>query len=203
MILNLFTLTSEILYLYFLLKETILIKSKKQKIFLICGICFSIMCSGAIFESTIFKYLLLTLFLYLSLKLVDRHTSISVLFTITFILLYKFIIEILTVFSLYEILDVNIIIIIQPIPDTTTINAQVVFTIGGVTTTTYPFLNCDCTSILASQVRTRTRYKTRVSTTVGTGVFKYIGDCRLPCKASVDAQSIPLPTVAPATNTPN
>lgn len=95
------------------------------------------------------------------------------------------------------------IILAQPIPDTTTINAQVVFTIGGVTTTTYPFLNCDCTSILASQVRTRTRYKTRVSTTVGTGVFKYIGDCRLPCKASVDAQSIPLSTVAPATNTPN
>ena len=95
------------------------------------------------------------------------------------------------------------IILAQPIPDTTTISAQVVFTIGGVTTTTYPFLNCDCTSILASQVRTRTRYKTRVSTTVGTGVFKYIGDCRLPCKASVDAQSIPLPTVAPATNTPN
>ena len=112
MIINLFTLTSEILYLYFLLKQTIIIKSKKQKILLICGICFSIMCSGAIFESTIFKYLLLTLFLYLSLKLVDRHTSISVLFTITFILLYKFIIEILTVFSLYEILDVNIIIII-------------------------------------------------------------------------------------------
>lgn len=95
------------------------------------------------------------------------------------------------------------IILAQPIPDTTTINAQVVFTIGGVTTTTYPFLNCDCTPILASQVRTRTRYKTRVSTTVGTGVFKYIGDCRLPCKASVDAQNIPLPTVAPATNTPN
>ena len=95
------------------------------------------------------------------------------------------------------------IILAQPIPDTTTINAQVVFTIGGVTTTTYPFLNCDCTPILANQVRTRTRYKTRVSTAVGTGVFKYIGDCKLPCKASVNAQSIPLPTTTPATNTPN
>lgn len=95
------------------------------------------------------------------------------------------------------------IILAQPIPDTATITAQVVFTIGGVTTTTYPFLNCDCTPILASQVRTRTRYKTRVSTAVGTGVFKYIGDCKLPCKASVNAQSIPLPTTTPATNTPN
>lgn len=95
------------------------------------------------------------------------------------------------------------IILAQPIPDTTTINAQVVFTIGGITTTTYPFLNCDCTPILASQVRTRTRYKTKVSTTVGTGVFKYIGDYRLPCNASVDAQSIPFPTVAPTTNTPS
>ncbi len=95
------------------------------------------------------------------------------------------------------------IILAQPIPDTATITAQVVFTIGGVTTTTYPFLNCDCTPILASQVRTRTRYKTRVSTAVGTGVFKYIGDCKLPCKDSVNAQSIPLPTTTPATNTPN
>ena len=89
------------------------------------------------------------------------------------------------------------IILAQPIPNTATINAQVVFTIGGVTATTYPFLNCDCTPILASQVRTRTRYKTRVSTAVGTGVFKYIGDCKLPCKASVNAQSIPHPTTTP------
>ena len=94
------------------------------------------------------------------------------------------------------------IVLVQSIPESATINAPVVFSIGG-GATQYPFLNCDCTPILASQVRTRTRYKTRVSTTVGTGVFKYIGDCRLPCKASVDAQSIPLPTVAPATNTPN
>lgn len=94
------------------------------------------------------------------------------------------------------------IILAQPIPDTTTINAQVVFTIGGVTTTTYQFLNYDCTPIFASQVRTRTRYKTRVSTTIGTGVFKYIGNCKLPCNASIDAQSIPIPTTTPTTNTP-
>ena len=92
------------------------------------------------------------------------------------------------------------IILAQPIPDTTTINAQVVFTIGGVTTTTYPFLNCDCTPILASQVRTRTRYKTRVSTTVGTGVFKYIGKCKLPCNPDTAIQSLPVAT--PTTPTP-
>ena len=95
------------------------------------------------------------------------------------------------------------IILAQPIPDTTTINAQVVFSIGGVTTTTYPFLNCDCTPILASQVRTRTRYKTRVNTSVGTGVFKYIGDCKLPCNATTVVQSIPIPTTLATTPTVN
>lgn len=72
------------------------------------------------------------------------------------------------------------IVLAQSIPATTTINAQVVFTIDG-GTTQYPFLNCDCTSVYASQVRTRRIYPTRVSTAVDTGVFKYVGKCKLPC----------------------
>lgn len=68
------------------------------------------------------------------------------------------------------------IVIAQSIPDTTTINAPVVFTIGG-GTTTYPFLNRDCTPIYASQIRTRKLYPTRVNTAVEEGVFKYIGNC--------------------------
>ena len=65
------------------------------------------------------------------------------------------------------------IVLAQAIPDETTINAPVVFTIGE-GTTTYPFVNCDCTPIYASQVRTRRIYPTRVNTAVETGVFKYI-----------------------------
>ena len=82
------------------------------------------------------------------------------------------------------------IVLAQAIPEATTINAPVVFTIGD-GTVQYPFLNCDCTPIYASQVRTRTLYSTRVNTAVNTGVFKYIGKCKLPNNATTIAQSIP------------
>lgn len=98
------------------------------------------------------------------------------------------------------------IIFAQSLPASTTINAPVVFSIGG-GATQYPFLNCDCTPILASQIRTRTKYKTKVSTAVGTGVFKYVGNCCLPSNSTTTLQSIPAPTTTtpatPATNTPS
>ena len=97
------------------------------------------------------------------------------------------------------------IVFAQSIPPSATINAQVVFSIGG-GTTQYPFVNCDCTPILASQIRTRKKYKTRVSTAVGTGIFKYIGKNCLPSNSITTIQSIPVATSTttptPATNTP-
>lgn len=98
------------------------------------------------------------------------------------------------------------IVFAQSVPASATINAPVVFSIGG-GATQYPFLNCDCTPILASQIRTRRKYKTRVSTAVSSGVFKYIGKCCLPSNSTTVLQSIPAPTTAaaPATtaNTPS
>ncbi|MDE6946564.1 MAG: hypothetical protein K2P14_05205 [Anaeroplasmataceae bacterium] len=87
------------------------------------------------------------------------------------------------------------IVIAQSIPTATTINAPVVFTIGT-GTTQYPFVNCNCTPIYASQVRTRRLYSVRVNTAVNSGVFKYIGKCCLPNSATTTAQSIPV-TPAP------
>lgn len=87
------------------------------------------------------------------------------------------------------------IVFAQSIPTATTINAPVVFSIGA-GTTEYPFVNCDCTPIYASQVRTRTKYKVRVNTAVNTGVFKYIGNCCLPSNATTVAQSIPVTPTA-------
>lgn len=93
------------------------------------------------------------------------------------------------------------IVLAQSIPATTTINAPVVFTIGT-ETTQYPFVNCDCTPVLASQVRTRRVYPTRVNTAVNSGVFKYIGKYPLPCRATVAAGSIPTSaTTAPTVTT--
>ena len=97
------------------------------------------------------------------------------------------------------------IVFAQSIPASATINAPVVFSIGG-GATQYPFLNCDCTPILASQIRTRRKYKTKVSTAVSTGVFKYIGNCCLPSNSTTVVQSIPVTTTTtptPATNTPS
>lgn len=92
------------------------------------------------------------------------------------------------------------IVLAQTIPTTATINAPVVFTIGT-DTTQYPFINCNCTPILASQVRTRRLYSTRVNTAISSGVFKYIGKYPLPCNGGANALSLPLTTtVTPSGN---
>lgn len=83
------------------------------------------------------------------------------------------------------------VILAQSIPDETTINAPVVFTIGT-GTVQYPFVNNDCTPILASQVRTRRVYRTKVNTGVNDGVFKYVGDCCLPSNSTTVVDSIPV-----------
>ena len=60
-------------------------------------------------------------------------------------------------------------------PDTTTINAPVVITIGA-GTTAYPLTDCNCAQATAESIHTRTRYATRVETSAtGTGTFKYFG----------------------------
>lgn len=93
------------------------------------------------------------------------------------------------------------VVIAQPIPVATTITAPVVFTIGT-DTTQYPFTNCDCTPVYASQVRTRRLYSVRVNTAVGTGVFKYIGKCKLPCPTATIPTGLPIPADAVAPVTP-
>lgn len=70
------------------------------------------------------------------------------------------------------------IVVAQPLPDTTTINAPVVITIGG-GPVQYPLVNRCCKPILAKAIRTRYKYSTCVETTTDTGVFKLLGD--LPC----------------------
>ncbi len=55
------------------------------------------------------------------------------------------------------------IVVAQTLPDTTTIVAPVVITIGD-DTTAYPLLNCDCTTVYACSINTRTRYSVKVNT---------------------------------------
>lgn len=88
------------------------------------------------------------------------------------------------------------IVIAQAIPATATINMPVAFSIGGVTTTVYPFVRCNCSQITACGIRTRTRYSTIVSTTATGGVFKSLGG--ISCCPNNTLQSLPVPTTAVA-----
>lgn len=92
------------------------------------------------------------------------------------------------------------IIIAQNIPTTATIATPVAFSIGGDTTTVYPFVRCDCSQVTACAIRTRTRYSTRVSTNSIGGVFKSLGG--LSCYPTNNLESLPVPaTTAPAVAT--
>ena len=88
------------------------------------------------------------------------------------------------------------IVIAQTIPATATINMPVAFSIGGDTTTVYPFVRCDCSQVTACSIRTRTRYSTIVSTSATSGVFKSLGG--LSCCPTNNLESLPIP----ATTTP-
>lgn len=90
------------------------------------------------------------------------------------------------------------IVVAQPIPDTTTINANVVFTIGA-GTVQYPLTTKNCRQVTACGIRTRTRYSTCVVTNATGGTFRMLGQ---PCCSpnnqltSIDGTA---PAAAPAT----
>lgn len=67
------------------------------------------------------------------------------------------------------------IVIAQAIPDAATIKMPVSVSIGGVTTTLYPLTDRCGVQLLASEIRTRTKYSTIVNTTTDGGSFRIIG----------------------------
>ena len=73
-------------------------------------------------------------------------------------------------------------VIAQPVPATTTINAPVVITIGT-GTQQYPLTNRCCAQVTACAIRTRTRYSTVVSTSATTGTFRLLGNT-CPCPSN-------------------
>lgn len=83
-------------------------------------------------------------------------------------------------------------IVAQAIPTTATINQPVAISIGGVTTTVYPLVRCDCTQVTACALRTRKKYPLRVSTNATSAVFKSLGG--LSCTPTNNLLAIPVPT---------
>ena len=89
------------------------------------------------------------------------------------------------------------IVVAQTIPEAATITAPVVITIGDDATTTYPLVNCDCSTVYACSINTRTRYTVCVFTDITSGVFRLMG--KLPCsRCTSNLASLP----APAATTP-
>lgn len=79
------------------------------------------------------------------------------------------------------------VIIAQNIPNTATINAPVVFTIGT-GTQQYPLIGKNCRQVTACGIQTRTRYATCVRTTPTVGTFQLQGNpC---CTPNNDLRSI-------------
>lgn len=91
------------------------------------------------------------------------------------------------------------IVVAQAIPNTATINAPVVITIGT-GTQQYPLTNRCCVPVTACGIRTRTRYSVIVSTTTTSATFKLLGNtCHCPTN-NLTAVNGTAPT-APATPT--
>lgn len=83
-------------------------------------------------------------------------------------------------------------VIIQNIPTTATINMPVAISIGGVNTTVYPLVSCDCSQVTACMLRTRRRYPFKVSTTETGGTFRILKN--LSCAPCNNLNSIPVET---------
>lgn len=79
------------------------------------------------------------------------------------------------------------IVVAQSIPAETTITAPVFIQIGD-GEQLYPLDRCDCSQCTACNIRTRTRYSTRVVTDANTGTFRLLG--RVCCAPNNDLTSI-------------
>lgn len=90
------------------------------------------------------------------------------------------------------------IVVAQAIPDTTTINAPVVITIGA-GTALYPLTKRNCAQVTACGIRTRTRYSVCVVTNATGGSFRMLGQpCCSPSNnlTSIDGTSPDTPAPA-------
>lgn len=88
------------------------------------------------------------------------------------------------------------IVVAQAIPDTTTINAPVVITIGA-GTALYPLTKRNCAQVTACGIRTRTRYSVCVVTNATGGSFRILGQpCCSPSNnlTSIDGTAPAAPT---------
>lgn len=88
------------------------------------------------------------------------------------------------------------IVVAQTIPASTTINALVYIVVNG---TRFPLQRWDCTQATSCEIRTRTKYSTRVVTNTVSGAFRLLGRTYACCPESL--QTLPIPTTTTTTPT--
>lgn len=75
------------------------------------------------------------------------------------------------------------IVVAQAIPATTTVNALVNIVVG---TSTFPLVKCNCAQATACEIKTRTKYSTRVVTNSISGSFRLLGRVYPSCPDSLN-----------------
>lgn len=91
----------------------------------------------------------------------------------------------------YENCDKVCIVVAQAIPATTTIGALVNIVVGA---SVFPLLKCNCVQATACEIRTRTRYSTRVVTDTVSGAFRLLG--KVYCSQPDTLDILPVETAA-------
>lgn len=86
-------------------------------------------------------------------------------------------------------------VITQNLPAAATIVMPVAISIGGVTTTVYPVVSCDCSQVTACAIRSRRRYPFKVLTNATGAVFKILKN--LSCAPNNDLATIPVVETTP------
>lgn len=87
------------------------------------------------------------------------------------------------------------IVVAQTIPTSTTINALVNIVINGIR---FPLQRCNCTQVTACEIRTRTKYSTKVVTNSVSGAFRLLGRTFPVCPESLNTlptDTTPAPAV--------
>ena len=85
------------------------------------------------------------------------------------------------------------IVVAQVIPASTTISALVNIVIDG---TRFPLQRCNCAQATACEIRTRTKYSTRVVTNTVSGAFRLLGKTNGCCPDYLDALPVTAATAA-------
>ena len=124
LILTIFILFIEALFFYIPIRHIKSINNLKDKIKLYIGIFLANIISTLIFNTSIFRYILYPILIFLTLKIINKNNRVYDFFIITFLMALKFIIEFIIAMIFYNNL-VNLYVIFVIVMQTICISAAI------------------------------------------------------------------------------